>query len=98
MGNGAAAIGDAYGVKKLKTVLDYIYDETSDHQIALQQAIDALSENPRPAGYQALDDVAPGLTQLLVETPNPRQMLSYKIDDERRWVTVLAIQPVRFQG
>jgi hypothetical protein len=98
VGNGAAALGSAYGIKKLKSVLAYIYAETAAHQMALQRAIDSLSDEPRPDGYEALDEVAPGYAQLIVQTPDPRQLLSYLIDDERRWVTVLAIQPVRFQA
>jgi len=98
MGNAAAAAGDTYGIKKRQPVLDYIYGGPASYQIALQRAIDALSDNPRPHGYDALDDVAPGLSQLRVEPPKPPHLLTYKIDDERLLVIVVSISQIRFQG
>ncbi len=84
-----------YGVAKVPSVQDLLKKQTATMRQNLEDAIGALSYNPRPPNSQPVNGVpaAMGLMQWPVETTAPKYLLIYTVEDAKEKVTLIAIQP-----
>jgi hypothetical protein len=90
-----AATVVVYGVAKVALVQEFLKKQTATMRQNLEDAISALSYDPRPVDSGPMVGVPAGmpLLQWPVNTTTPKYTLVYHIDDAKEKVTLIAINP-----
>ena len=85
-----------YGVAKAPSVQDLLKKQTATIRQHLEDAIGALSYNPRPPSSRVspISGLAVPVLELPVETTSPKYLLVYFVEDTKEKVTLMAIMPI----
>ena len=87
--------GQLYGIVKDGDVKTFIQTMTSSQRDELNNVIDSLQDNPRPASATTVTyDIK--LMKLVVDRTRPNYTILYTVDEQRARVTIIAIQEKRF--
>lgn len=86
----------SYGISKAEDVQAFLKGQTASQRDHINDAIDNLQTNPKPAGFMEEAFGTSKIFKVVIDTTQPPFLLVYLIDETKERVHIIAVAEKRF--